>query len=60
MMGETMAARISELEAALRALEWGHRGRVTGRSMCLICEGYRDDGHGPNCIVGNALKGVQV
>lgn len=49
--------RITELEAALRAVEW-MKGR-DGYSFCPSCNAYRHNGHYPDCIVGRALQGVR-
>ena len=49
---------IGELRALLRELEWCGPISFTraGHNLCVICGEVEDNGHKPDCALGNALK----
>lgn len=49
--------RIAELEAALRAVEYGAYNNENGHMMCCICYSWPGEGHQPTCIIGQAFDG---
>ena len=49
----THCERIAQLKTALKAVEWGEKGR----ERCAACMSEPYEGHTPDCIVGQALEG---
>jgi hypothetical protein len=54
-------ARIRQLEAALRAVEWGGFAAWAPPEMrkCSACHEYAEQGHATDCLVGLALHPLQ-
>ena len=60
-----LAGRITELESALRAVEYpttgtmfsNGRGGFFGALVCGVCRAVKGEGHTPDCLVGLALAG---